>query len=104
MAARPDVRFETAPMEPVSCETCGTRVMARKSSWDQTSLQWSANAMAVCVERHGFVRASGPNGGVFPGCNALRASVREAAVRGDLGVVSTEPLPTNTTATEEGPK
>ena len=31
-----------APMVPVACRRCGAAVLARKSSWDQTSVQWSA--------------------------------------------------------------
>ena len=100
MAVRPDVRLETEPMRPVSCGTCGARVTARKSSWDQTSIQWSEDAMAACVERPRAPVGPGVNGAVFTGCDALRDAVREAAVRGDLEVVSGEPLPTNPQAGE----
>lgn len=95
MAVRPDVRLADAPMEPVSCNTCGAQVLARKSSWDQTSLQWSEEALEACLERRASSPRSGPNGATFAGCMALRSSVREAAVRGDLTVISVEPLPTN---------
>lgn len=95
MAIRPDVRLDDAPMQPVSCGTCGAQVLARKSSWDQTSLQWSDDALASCVERRASAPRPGPNGGTFAGCSSLRTTVREAAVRGELTVVSGEPLPTN---------
>ena len=87
MRPRPDVRLEDGPMAPVSCATCGTRVEVRKSSWDQTTVQWTADAVAACVERRATSPTDGPNGGVFPGCVALRDSVRAAAVRGDLEVL-----------------
>lgn len=96
---RPDVRLETAPMQPVSCTTCGAEVLARKSSWDQSTLQWTATALGQCTERRttsdGATLSDRPNRNAFPGCAALRASVREAAVRGELDVQSDEPLKSN---------
>ncbi len=86
MAVRPDVRLESGPMTPVACATCGAGVEARKSSWDQTSIQWSAEAVGTCVERRASSPRPGPNGAAFLGCTALNQSLREAAVRGDLPV------------------
>lgn len=86
MAVRPDVRLETAPMEPVECERCLARVEVRKSSWDQTSIQWHAAAVAACEERRAASPGPGPNDGAFPGCNALRDSIRRAAVAGRIHV------------------
>jgi len=86
MAARPDVRLEDGPMTPIACATCGAGVEARKSSWDQTSIQWSAEARGTCVERRAGSRRPGPNGAAFLGCAALNQTLREAAVRGDLPV------------------
>jgi hypothetical protein len=102
MAVRPDVRLDDTPMQPVSCGTCGAHILARKSSWDQTSLQWSDNALAACVERRASGPRPGPNGATFAGCAALRTAVREAAVRGELAVISGDPLPTNPDADETG--
>jgi len=73
-------------MTPVACTTCGAGVEARKSSWDQTSIQWSAEARGACVERRASSPRPGPNGDAFLGCAALNQSLREAAVRGDLPV------------------
>jgi hypothetical protein len=84
---RPDVRLEHGPMVPVSCTTCGVRVDARKSSWDQTTIQWHAEDLARCVERRATSPGPGANGAVFTGCSALRDTLREAAVRGDLPVI-----------------
>lgn len=45
-----------APMLPLSCPRCGNQVRVRKSSWQQTSVQWDAQAMLGCPER----QAGGP--------------------------------------------
>ena len=77
MSVRPDNRLADVPMTPLACHTCGAGVEARKSSWDQTSIQWSDEALAACVERRASSPRPGPNGSAFPGCVALRDSVRE---------------------------
>lgn len=94
---RPDVRLDDEPMRPVACGRCAAAVGARKSSWDQTSLQWDAAALAACAERAEHERARGDRpfttagGDAFAGCGAIRAAVRAAAVRGDLPVHDTDP-------------
>lgn len=94
---RPDVRLEDAPMQPVTCLACRATVTARKSSWDQTTLQWTSEALDRCLERREAAVASDrPNRNTFTGCEALRTSIREAAVSGALAVQSDEPLKTNT--------
>lgn len=95
MAVHPDNRLADGPMTSVSCTTCGAGVEARKSSWEQTSVQWSADAVERCIERRASSPGSGSNGVTFAGCQALRESIREAAVRGDLPVQDGDPLPTN---------
>ena len=90
-------------MQPVSCDACGAGVTARKSSWDQTTVQWTTEALETCVEHDASIEGSDrPNRHAFPGCAALRASIREAAVRGSLDVQSDEPLRTN--PDHEGPE
>ncbi|WP_196780826.1 hypothetical protein [Nocardioides sambongensis] len=84
-------------MTPVSCGTCGASVEARKSSWDQTSIQWHEAALATCVERRAANPRPGPNGGAFAGCAALNQSLREAAVTGALPVQDPDELKTNPT-------
>ena len=86
MAVRPDVRLETAPMESVRCDWCRASVEVRKSSWDQTSIQWHSDAMEACHERRSSAPRSGPNGSAFTGCTALRDSIRRAAVTGRINV------------------
>ncbi|MDF1604105.1 hypothetical protein [Nocardioides sp. YIM 152315] len=95
MAVRPDNRLADGPMTPVVCTTCGAGVEARKSSWEQTSVQWHDDAVQRCLERRASSPGSGPNSAAFPGCQALRESIRAAAVRGELPVQDDDPLPTN---------
>ncbi len=86
MGVRPDVRLDDAPMTRVTCATCGANVEARKSSWEQTTIQWTDTALAACVERRASSPRPGPNGATFVGCAALSQSLREAAVQGFLPV------------------
>ncbi|MER6108396.1 hypothetical protein [Streptomyces hirsutus] len=69
-----------APMRPLACERCAAEVLVRKSSWQQTSVQWSARATAVCAERDGAE-------GAFEGCRSLRDTIREAALLGTIEVI-----------------
>lgn len=101
MSVRPDNRLADAPMVPVACEACGARVEARKSSWEQTTIQWSPDAAQACLERRATSPRPGPNGATFRGCQALRDAIRGAAVRGDLPVQDDDPLPVNPEAHDE---
>ena len=87
-SVRDDNRLDEMPMVPVVCRNCGARVLARKSTWNQTSVQWNADATARCVERAEAQQVSAPgNRGVFLVCSALSESIVEAVRRGDLCVV-----------------
>ncbi|MGW0939969.1 ferredoxin [Streptomyces sp. NPDC002666] len=66
-----------APMRPLACDRCAAQVLVRKSSWQQTSVQWNGGAMALCAEREGA-------GAAFEGCGSLRDSIREATLRGTI--------------------
>ena len=103
MAVRPDNRLADGPMVPVECESCTATVLVRKSSWEQTSLQWSEESVATCLERRADTRRPGPNGEVFINCAALRGSVRTAVHRGQVPIQITDPLKTNPEADEEHP-
>lgn len=74
---------EDAPMQQVSCTECLAKVQVRKTAWEQTSIQWSDEALELCRER-----PSCPSGGLprdqFVGCETLRAAVRDSTVRGSL--------------------
>lgn len=88
MTVRRDDRLDDAPMVPVLCLRCGAGVQARKSSWSQTSVQWTAAALEQCEERCTAVQLAGLSGrGVFLACSALSGSIGEAARAGTLSVV-----------------
>ncbi|MQY21843.1 hypothetical protein NRB20_49560 [Nocardia sp. RB20] len=84
MTGPADERLRTAPMLPVRCEQCGAGVLARKSSWAQTSVQWNAAATAACVERHAAAELSRAP---LPYCTSMRESIRAAAESGVLPVL-----------------
>ena len=87
-SVREDNRLDEMPMMPVACRNCGARVLARKSSWNQTSVQWNADATARCAERAEAQKISVPGGrGVFLACSALRDSILDAVQHGDLAIV-----------------
>ncbi|KWX66312.1 hypothetical protein [Mycobacterium sp. NAZ190054] len=85
MSVRPDNRLADAPMQPVECEACGAQVLVRKSSWEQTSVQWDADSLARCGRHR---EARGRTGRHVEAqhqaislCPQLRESI-EVAVRG----------------------
>ena len=79
MTVRQDERLvDGVPLLPVRCRRCAAEVLARKSSWEQTSIQWSAQARALCTGL--------PEDG-FGSCPALRSAIQEAALTGTITVV-----------------
>lgn len=88
MTLRPDNRLADVPMTPVRCGRCASRVLVRKSSWDQTSVQWDAVAVQGCMERNHAEQVA-PQGSLEPflACTALGASIADAARHGNLTVV-----------------
>lgn len=85
---REDNRLDEVPMSPVGCRNCGAHVLVRKSSWNQTSVQWNAEATARCAERAEAQKVSAHAGrGVFLVCSALSESITEAVRYGDLVIV-----------------
>lgn len=87
MTTRIDPRLEDLPMLPVSCRRCGAVVLARKSNWQQTSVQWNAAASGRCPQRRDAeALASHGDRGLFLGCDAMAASVAAAAIDGVLPV------------------
>ena len=88
MTVRTDNRLADAPMVPVACRHCGAEVMARKSSWQQTSVQWDAAALARCPQRREAALLSAHGGrGLFLSCSDLRESILDAVVSGALPVL-----------------
>lgn len=86
---REDDRLAEVPMAPLTCRDCGARVLARKSSWSQTSVQWNADATKRCVERREAERLAGHHRGPFLACAALRDSIQVAVATGELAIVDT---------------
>lgn len=87
-SVREDNRLDEMPMVPVACRNCGARVLARKSSWNQTSVQWNAEATARCAERADAQKIVTPGSrAVFLVCSALSASIVDAVRHGDLSAV-----------------
>ncbi|OFB37825.1 ferredoxin [Mycolicibacterium sp. (ex Dasyatis americana)] len=88
MAVRADNRLDDAPMAPVTCARCGAGVEVRKSSWNQTSVQWTGAALGRCEERCTAARLAGDSGnGLFLACSALGVSIVDAVRSGALQVV-----------------
>ena len=87
MTEHPDNRLDEAPMVPVACRRCGAAVLARKSSWDQTSVQWNAAASAQCLERRDAEQISAHGRGLFLACSVLQDSIATAARNGALPIV-----------------
>ncbi|MFV8320902.1 ferredoxin [Mycobacterium sp. 23] len=84
---RADNRLADMPMSPVDCRRCGAQVSVRKSSWNQTSVQWNARASASCLER---ARAlADQHRGLFLACSALRDSIEAAVAAGTVAVFDT---------------
>lgn len=85
---RTDNRLDTVPMAPVTCGNCGARVLVRKSSWNQTSMQWNTDASARCPERREAQKMTAHGSrGVFLACSALSDSIAYAVRHGDLPIV-----------------
>ncbi|MHA7663480.1 ferredoxin [Mycolicibacterium sp. HS_4_1] len=87
MTARPDVRLADMPMVPVVCRACGAEVLARKGSWQQTSVQWTRDSAAMCEERRTFEQLPGR---IFLACGRLKESIAAAVAAGVVHVVQAE--------------
>ncbi len=88
MAVRPDNRLDDSPMVPVVCGRCGAGVQVRKSSWNQTSVQWTGTALSRCEERCTVEQLAGASRpGLFLACSALKASIADAVRAGAVPLV-----------------
>lgn len=87
MSIRADNRLDDLPMAPVTCRACGAQVLARKSSWAQTSVQWSAEAWATCPQRRDAAAlAAHSRQAVFLSCSELAGSIVDAVCTGHLPI------------------
>ena len=87
MTTRTDSRFLDTPLTPVGCRRCGATVLARKSSWAQTSIQWDSDATARCPQRRDVDALKQHGAGIFLGCSDMGESIQEAAHDGALPIV-----------------
>ena len=87
MTVRSDNRLAEIPMRPVQCRRCTADVLVRKSSWNQTSVQWDRASMAVCAERADGQHL-GANGDrpLFITCSALQEAIGDAVCHGQIPV------------------
>jgi len=92
MVLRTDNRLDDAPMAPVTCVRCGAGVEVRKSSWNQTSVQWTGAALNRCEERCTAAQLAVDSGhALFLSCSALSGSIADAVHSGALQVVAEIP-------------
>jgi hypothetical protein len=84
---RTDERLLESPPVPVSCKDCGAKVLARKSSWQQTSVQWDTEATARCLERRHWRAATQRTRGLFLVCPKLRDAIEDAAHNGAIPIL-----------------
>jgi hypothetical protein len=70
---------------PVSCANCGNQVLVRKNSMAQTSVQWSADAVAHCP-RFAERVADGGSTALIEGCPSLADSIDKAVLGGAIEV------------------
>ncbi len=71
----------------VSCARCGAVVLAAKFSPQQTSVQWTPDAVRACAEFAARV-AAGEQTALIDSCASLRDSIDAAVLAGRLPVVS----------------
>ncbi|MEU6117205.1 hypothetical protein ABZ840_22030 [Streptomyces sp. NPDC047117] len=72
-------------VQPVECAACGNQVRCEKFSHAHTSVQWTAEAAAVCPE-FGSRVAAGETGARIRTCPALHDSIGKAVAAGILTV------------------
>jgi YD repeat-containing protein len=84
---RSDDRLDDLPMTPVQCQRCHAIVQVRKSSWQQTSVQWDEAGARTCPERRTSLSGGGIREADFFTCAGLRESIAQAALSGTIPLV-----------------
>ncbi|KUI37925.1 ferredoxin [Mycobacterium sp. IS-1590] len=87
MTVRQDNRLVDVPMTSVTCRLCAATVLVRKSTWEQTSVQWDRDSTAKCHQRRDADTIHTNDGRPFLVCFELRDSIEEAARGGALPIV-----------------
>ncbi|WP_037810748.1 MULTISPECIES: hypothetical protein [unclassified Amycolatopsis] len=82
---RTDNRLDDMPMQPLHCQHCEARLLVRKSTVHQTSLQWNAEAIEACAE----LGTSPMPGPALAGCSRLKESLDAEVAAGRLRIVQT---------------
>lgn len=70
-------------LRQVTCQGCGTVVRVKKSSPQQTSIQWTTRAVRQCAEFAARV-ALGETTALVDGCGTLRETIERAVREGQL--------------------
>jgi hypothetical protein len=89
--------FLSSGLRPLACESCGTRVLVRKTSRRQTSIQWTTDAATSCpvfAERRAALKSANGSSNGHPApapmlmdtCERLRSSIEQAVRDGLLEV------------------
>jgi hypothetical protein len=78
-----DERLADLPMTPVECRRCHAVVRVRKSSREQTSIQWDTDGVRACRERSVPGRG-GLREADFVTCAGLRESIAQAVRSGQV--------------------
>ena len=94
---RADERLADLPMTPVECQRCHATVRVRKSSWQQTSVQWDETGARTCPERRPSLSDGGIREADFFTCAGLRESIAQAALSGAI------PMPEDSVPPSGGP-
>ena len=83
---RADRRLYTeAGLSPVLCERCAAQVLVRKSSDDQTSVQWQARPAEVCPRFADWAQ-SGQVSALNAACPDLESSIEHAVRDGRISL------------------
>jgi DNA-directed RNA polymerase subunit RPC12/RpoP len=81
---RAEIReFLAVGLRPVECQSCANRVLVKKSSPQQTSVQWLSDPVTSCPEFAARV-AAGELSARIDTCPKLRASIEQASAEGQL--------------------
>ncbi|MGH3450517.1 MAG: hypothetical protein ACRDQW_07270 [Haloechinothrix sp.] len=77
--------FLTGGLAPLTCRSCGTRVLVRKSSPKHTSIQWTTDPATSCPVYAEQVAAGGSTA-LLDTCEQLAESIVLAAAAGEIEV------------------